>query len=336
MRRFSSIAVLAFVMIALMARAEIAKAVTIDMVSVGNPGNAGEQNRLSNGDTNYYGAVNYTYSIGKTEINGGQYTAFLNAVAGTSDTYGLYNSSMASTQYGARITKSGSVYTAALPNEPVNYVSWGDAARFCNWLQNGQKTSAQDPLTTENGSYTLGGHTDAIYLMNVSRNAGATYVIPTENEWYKSTYYDPNKGGQGISGYWTYPTKSDSPPTNNYPSLSTNNANYWNGSYALNVPPYTTEVGTFANSLSAYGTLDQGGNVWEWNETANGGAWRGVRGGSFMMLSDYMRSSFRDNYYPTSETQDVGFRVAMVPEPNSPAMLLAAAIGVLLFWRRRS
>ena len=34
----------------------------------------------------------------------------------------------------------------------MNYVSWGDAARFCNWLQNGQKPGIEDAGTTEDGT----------------------------------------------------------------------------------------------------------------------------------------------------------------------------------------
>jgi len=61
-------------------------AVTIDMVTVGDPSNAA--------DTTGYGAVAYEYQIGKYHVTIGQYTAFLNAVAVT-DTYSLYNANMA-------------------------------------------------------------------------------------------------------------------------------------------------------------------------------------------------------------------------------------------------
>ncbi|MEY4243206.1 MAG: hypothetical protein RLZZ245_791 [Verrucomicrobiota bacterium] len=46
--------------------------VTIDYISVGNPGNAA--------DSTGYGAVTYAYQIGKYEVTNAQYTAFLNAV----------------------------------------------------------------------------------------------------------------------------------------------------------------------------------------------------------------------------------------------------------------
>jgi formylglycine-generating enzyme required for sulfatase activity len=284
--------------------------VTIDLVPVGNINNA-------NDSTTGYGAVDYNYSIGKCEISAGQYTEFLNSVAGSSDPYGLYNPNMATTSIGSKITLSGGVYTAALPNQPANWVSWGDAARFCNWLQTG---------ATETGAYTLDGHTDSTYLMTVTRNAGATFFIPTENEWYKAAYFDPNKGGVGVGGYWLYPTKSDTPPINTLPDTG-NNANFSTGS--------TTAVDAFADSKSAYGTLSQGGNVWEWNETAIGGLTRGLRGGSFNYNSSYLASTFRGSFYPTSEYNFVGFRVASVPEPGSVAMLLGLALTAVLYgWRR--
>jgi hypothetical protein len=58
-------------------------------VTVGNPGNVADTRYASPG----YGAVAYSYNIGKFEVTAGQYTVFLNAVAKT-DTYGLYNGHM--------------------------------------------------------------------------------------------------------------------------------------------------------------------------------------------------------------------------------------------------
>ncbi|MHC4066385.1 MAG: SUMF1/EgtB/PvdO family nonheme iron enzyme, partial [Planctomycetota bacterium] len=126
----------------------------IDTVTVGNPGNADD----THGDG--YGGVAYIYNIGKYEVTAGQYCEFLNAVADT-DTYGLYNTDMWSDTYGCKIQRSGSSpnYTYSVApdwaDRPVNYVSWGDAARFANWLHNGQPTGPQDLTTTEDGSYFL-------------------------------------------------------------------------------------------------------------------------------------------------------------------------------------
>ena len=37
-------------------------------------------------------------------------------------------------------------------SRPVNEVGWGDAARFADWLHNGQPTGMQDLTTTEDDS----------------------------------------------------------------------------------------------------------------------------------------------------------------------------------------
>ena len=64
-------------------------AVTIETVPVGNTGNTADTAAHSGNDAGQ-GAVPYAYNIGKYEVTAGQYTAFLNAVAGV-DTYSLYN-----------------------------------------------------------------------------------------------------------------------------------------------------------------------------------------------------------------------------------------------------
>ena len=64
-----------------------ARALTVDTVPVGDPGNA-------NDPATGYGAVGYEYRIGKYEVTLSQYAAFLNAVAAT-DAHDLYHPSMA-------------------------------------------------------------------------------------------------------------------------------------------------------------------------------------------------------------------------------------------------
>ena len=138
---------------AIVAYTIVAQAVTIGLVPVGNPGNAGEQRGHGIDDTMYYGSVAYNYSIGKFEITAQQYCEFLNAVA-TTDTYGLYSLNMYFQPEGCKIRQivgpghytylvdanGDGIEDADWLNRPVNYVTWGDAARFCNWLQNGQPT----------------------------------------------------------------------------------------------------------------------------------------------------------------------------------------------------
>src|SRR6476620_1347753 len=75
-------------------------AITIDTVPVGDLGNPNDP-----ATGNLFGGVSYAYNIGTTEVTVGQYTAFLNSVAAT-DTYSLYNPSMASDANIAGIAQS--------------------------------------------------------------------------------------------------------------------------------------------------------------------------------------------------------------------------------------
>ena len=327
------------------ARATIA----IDLVGVGNAGNAADP--LNSGSVPGIGAVAYDYAIGKYDVTIGQYTAFLNAVAAT-DTYGLYNSAMGTDLNVAGIARSGSSgsYTYSVmnnagssANRPITYVSWFDAARFSNWMANGQKTGAQVGTTTENGAYTLNGATSGVGFARNTTNpntaAAVNWWIPSENEWYKAAYYSQSLNG-GTGGYWLYPTQSNTAPGNTINGTA-NQANYYVGGYATTQSAsysasqnYLTDVGAFGGSGSAYGTYDQGGNVFEWNDTATSGSALGQRGGSWGNDGRYLQSSLRDASGPASENSGIGFRVAAVPEPSTAGLLLLAGAGWIV-WKRR-
>jgi formylglycine-generating enzyme required for sulfatase activity len=311
---------------------------SLEMVTVGNPGNAGELSGSSAGGygpDRLCGAVNYPYQMGKCEVTAGLYTAFLNAVAAT-DTYLLYNMSMWSDAYGCQILQSGSsggfTYSVASDwaNRPVNFVSWGDAARFANWLTNGQPTGNQDLSTTEDGSYYLNGAATGAQLLAVTRKANAQYLVPSEDEWYKAAYHK----NDGVTGnYWDYPTGTDAAPSHHVVAPDPgNNANFYDEGWTIGAPYYRTEAGEFENSDSPYGTFDQAGNVWEWNEAIQYGLYRGIRGGSCNNNPDHLRASARNGISPTAESFTIGFRVAYVPEPATLSLL---AVGGLMALARR-
>jgi sulfatase modifying factor 1 len=315
-----------------------AHAVTIDWVTVGDPGNAN--------DSTGSGAVPYEYQIGKYETTIQQYTDFLNAAA-KSDPYSLYNANMALDLNSAGISRTGSSgsYTYSVMNNsgssghrPITYVSWWDAARFANWLHNGQGSSS-----TETGAYTLNGATGG---MAPARNQNATVYVPTGNEWYKAAYFSPVLNF-GSGGFYTYATQSNTQPGNVVGSVA-NQANYVTGvGFSVTQSPtyspsqnYLTDVGAFTNSASHYGTFDQSGNVWEWNDSDGGaGLLRGIKGGDWDFDWTDLTSSAMDAYDTDSERYDLGFRLASpvaVPEPSTCAMGLAGlACAGWQVWRRR-
>jgi formylglycine-generating enzyme required for sulfatase activity len=314
-----------------------AASVTIDYVSVGHAGNAA--------DGNGYGAVAYAYQIGKYEVTNAQYAEFLNAVNPTGSgtggvgANGIYNTNMGTNARGG-ITytagaASGAKYTirTSMGDKPVNYVSWYDAARFANWLHNGQGSGS-----TETGAYTLTLNTGII-----TKNVGANVYLPSEDEWYKAAYYDPTPGAGG-DNYWLHATQSDTDPTiasaNSTGDISNpgaNVANYASGAdwgTPLQNGNVTTVGSAGALAESYFGTADQGGNVWEWNDAVISGSSRGLRGGSFYNFEFFLRSSFRDNSGPSSEDDLFGFRVASVPEPTSIFLTMLAG-GMMLIRRKR-
>lgn len=316
----------------------VCQAVPLDLVTIGDPGNAADTN------PNGFGAVNYEFQIMKHEVTIGQYVEFLNAAAKT-DPYGLWNTNMATDLMIEGISRSGTVgsytYAPRGPNgvmppgansstqRPITYVSWFDAARFANWMHNGQGSGS-----TETGAYTLNGATGG---NAPARNPGARFYIPTENEWYKAAYY---RGSGTNAGYWDFATQSNSAPGNTLGSGS-NQANYFVSAFSSGGEYETsnllTNVGAFTGSPSSYGTFDQSGNVSEWNDlSGQSGPQRGIRGGYWYNDSSALAASGRSVVSATLESNQYGFRLA-VPEPSTWVIASSAiAWTVALRFRRRT
>jgi formylglycine-generating enzyme required for sulfatase activity len=236
-------------------------------------------------------------------------------------------------------------------NHPIAYVSWGDAARFANWLHNGQPSGAQGPSTTETGAYALNGAVSSSALMAVTRNAGAGWFLPSEDEWYKAAYHQLASLGGDSDNYWLYPMRNNSVPYSDQPPGTTPNnttvanffkndgvANGYDNGWAVtgsgiysSSQNYLTDVGAYILSASFYGTFDQGGNVGEWSESLFSSTTRVQRGGSWSNSDLALRTTVRGNSGPTSESPDFGFRVAtIVPEPASLALGFAGLMMTML------
>ena len=135
---------------------------------------------------------------------------------------GLYNSGMATDYPTIGITQSGSSgnYSYSVTgsysqgvNCPIFDVSWGDAARFCNWLQNGQPDrEAEKGRARRKPGRTRSTATTSSALMAITRNTGATYFIPIGKRMVQGGVLQ--RRAVPTRGYWTYPTQSNTAPSN--------------------------------------------------------------------------------------------------------------------------
>jgi formylglycine-generating enzyme required for sulfatase activity len=224
-------------------------------------------------------------------------------------------------------------------NRPATGISWNEAGMYVNWLNT--STGGTAAYKFVGGTFQLWSPTDAGYnANNMFRNSLAKYVIASSDEWYKGAYGSPN-------GTWyDYPTGSDSAPTAVASGTDENTAVYNQTVYNHSFFTGPADV-TNAGGLSPYGTMAQGGNVFEWMETAfdginnEAGESRELRGGSWYnydsTVSIHLEARYRLSIIHSSESNElIGFRVASVPEPSALSMLAVGLGGLALVRRRRA
>jgi hypothetical protein len=178
---------------------------------------------------------------------------------------------------------------AGRADTPVNYVSFYDSLRFTSGLNNGQ-----DGGDTETGAYTLlGGTATPSNGTTVTRNAGANIVLTSENERYKPAYQNAVS-----TSYFADPAGSNTQTVCATPTATANRA------HCNNAVGDLTVKGNYTGSANPYGSFDQGGNVWEWNEAIISGSYRGRRGGAFGVGADFHAASYRLGSDPTRRFAD--------------------------------
>jgi formylglycine-generating enzyme required for sulfatase activity len=380
-RRSRLPALTAFMCVTLVAPA-VRGEVTFDWALIGNPGNASDTlsmtkpNGSSPGDgTSGYGSVGYTYSIATRNVTNSQYVEFLNKVDPSGTNGLLFINNMTDMQIGGvsypaytgGINKNpaaaaGSRYSvkSGQENLPVVQINWSRAARFVNWMANGQGAGG-----TESGVYDMSVFNGNSFATPPPRAVGAQIFLPSENEWYKAAYYDPSLNG-GAGGYWQYGTRSNTAPASVAPPGTSNSANIGAGTsggsggaaagtYATTGASfnkdliYLTDVGAYTSALSAYGLSDLDGLIYNWTEATRanpsfpnqmlpiyrGGAW------AFNELNSgaAFRAAGNGAGVNNGQYQYWGIRVATVAAVPEPGAYALACTGVIcscwVLWRRR-
>jgi len=301
--------------------ADAGRDVVVDFVTVGDAGNTA--------DANGFGRVDYEYMIGRYEITIEQYCVFLTHVA-KSDPHGLYREKMTTDSsivaierfgtdgnytyrvIGEAIADHANAAVTLNPRRPIGCVSWTSAARFCNWLHNGQGDGS-----TETGAYALNGVRD----QRVPREKNARFFLPNEDEWYKAAYYDPAAAAGG--GYWIFATRSNEnlhrwkalgKAQFDRESLDLPNIANWgwgNGSWDTLAP-----VDMFPNATSAYGCHCMSGNVAEWVEPKGTFSHSHgiIRGGFWWEGAPPPNSAYRVRGLVEKANRQFGFRIAAKKE----------------------
>jgi formylglycine-generating enzyme required for sulfatase activity len=290
---------------------------TLDFTTIGNPGNAA--------DTTGYGSVGYEYRIGTHEIS--QYQI-------------------------DRATASGlaNVVAGAFSGDrPAGNMSWYESAAFVNWLNTSKSFAPAYNLTWSGSTWSMALWTEGTAgsgydTNNLYRNSLAKYFLPSENEFYKAAF-----GKSDGNGYYLYPTASSNAPTpvtsGTNPGTAVYNQTWGQGPASI----YQ------AGGRSSYGTMGQGGNMQEWQESAedgtnnNVGDQRLVRGGYWYGISsDPIDSSnkSRSSFPPSTDNySNLGFRVAsvsgivpeppLIPEPSTYALFGLGVLAMVIAYRRK-
>lgn len=266
-----------------------------DFVRIGRPNNPPDFRR------GLRGCVPYVYEMARCALSNADWCDFLNAAGEAAvRRHGLYHKDMTSGVLGG-VDRIGGAYRPkpGWERKPIVYVSYTSLLRYCNWLQSGE---------TERGAYDLSATPPG-------RLPGARVFLPTDDEWYKAAYYDPQAGR-----YWLYPTRSDAIP-------SQDEANFERGdafsplALAETPPTYLADVDAYAEAPSPWGAVQMGGNCWEFLEDTwrpGGVLLNKLRGGSFGYTETGLAATNTDAGRYDGRCYVFGARLARCPDGWQP------------------
>jgi len=144
-------------------------------------------------------------------------------------------------------------------------------------------------------------HNADAYAAWLSSATGDTYRLPIDQEWQKAALFDPDPNLPDPNGpLWTYGYQED------VIGCEWCNYNFCVGD--------TTQVGTYSDAHSYYGSYDMTGNVHEWLSTMCDATRRAFRGGSWRSDAEHCRTFGCDD--PNGAYDYLGFRVVREVAPQ--------------------
>lgn len=208
------------------------------------------------------GAVAYEYRIAEREVTATEWLEFVRAYTphytGNPEVPGL-NGNWIRYDFAP-----GQYHVVAGAEQYAADMSWRMAARFCNWLHNGKVNEA---WAFESGAYDTSTFNDVSpFTDQLTHSPGARFWIPTRDEWFKAAYFDPDRFGPNLPGYWLYPDGGNDPLIIGLPEEGgETSAGLW-GPHPFE--PYVN-VGSYPHVRSPWGLLDVSGGLGEWLEDAD-------------------------------------------------------------------
>ncbi len=310
----------------------------IDFVTITHPGNAPWTGDGTGGDRAIgRGGVDYEYRIGRFEVTTSQWVEFMNAARDrpAGDSIPFVNVPSNWGAVGAAPQNGGQRWSVPSGNEmrAVGGVTWRMAAVYCNWLHNGKATNREAFLS---GAYDVStfGYNGSMFTDQAARSPGATYFIPTWDEWLKAVHFDPNRHGENQPGYWLGPYSANTIPAGGPPGQGNANTREFAGWQSVPLGAYDRQT--------PWGLYDAAGATGEWTESIlqfetenyriyDGSFWNSNSSG----VSDLIY--YRAGDLPSIPTWQFGLRIAaVVPCPGACPVLVGAFVWTARRKRRSS
>ena len=226
--------------------------------------------RVVNNNTPVNNGFTEIFDGDDTQISGNDYVLIEDINNPADGSYGSVSYDYEIAKHEIKVSDIELWWTTSLPiagdpdSSPLGF-SFNQFSRYVNWLnvRYGYHEAYNFTTSNDNDPIEVWPLADSWSASNRFRHKDARYFIPSEDEWYKAAYYDPNKNGEGLGGYYEYPTGSDTPPT----AVASGTDE---GTAVFDQDPINDTVASVyeAGGLSSYGTMGQGGNAYEYIESA--------------------------------------------------------------------